>query len=110
MQERSLFFKHVGDSPRMRVLQHFIEGRNFEFMLTDLINAGVSWGTLNQLVPQLMKCGIITKTRKIGRATLYKLNKENIAAKQLTDLYDGLILERLNQIEEKTRKRAEIPA
>ena len=97
MQERSLFLNYVGDSPRMRVLQHFIEGRNFEFMLTDLINAGVSWGTLNQLVPQLMKCGIITKTRKIGRATLYKLNKENFKIKKLIEIDDRLILEELRK-------------
>src|SRR3989344_4252046 len=50
MEEESIFLEHVGDNPRMRTLQYFIEGRDFDYTLTDLLNAGVSWGTLNQLV------------------------------------------------------------
>ncbi len=85
----------------MRVLQYFIEGRDFDYTLTDLLNAGVSWGTLNTLVPKLLELGIVIKTRKIGRATLYKVNKDNVAVKQLTELYDGLIVENLNSVEQK---------
>ncbi len=97
--EESLFFDYVGDSPRMRVLQHLIEGRELDYTLTDLLNAGVSWGTLNQLVPQLLEIGLIVKTRKIGRATLYKINQHNTAARQLIALYDNLILQKLNEME-----------
>ena len=100
MKEESIFLDYVGDNPRMRILQYFIEGRDFDYTLTDLLNAGVSWGTLNTLVPKLLELGIIIKTRKIGRATLYKINQENIAVKQLVELYDNLLLEKLNQIED----------
>jgi len=101
MEEESIFLEHVGDNPRMRTLQYFIEGRDFDYTLTDLLNAGVSWGTLNQLVPKLLELGIITKTRKIGRATLYKINQQNETAKQLITLYDKLILKRLETMEQK---------
>lgn len=100
MEEESIFLKYVGDSPRMRVLQYLIEGRDFDYTLTDLLNAGVSWGTLNVLIPQLVDLGIIMKTRKIGRATLYKINQTNEAAKQLIVLYDKLIIQQLDAIEE----------
>ncbi len=106
MAEESIFLDYVGDSPRMRILQYFIEGRDFDYTLTDLLNAGVSWGTLNTLVPKLLELGIVVKTRKIGRATLYKINQNNVAVKQLTELYDRLIVENLNSIEQK----ATIPA
>lgn len=106
MEEESIFLKYVGDSPRMRVLQHLIEGREFDYTLTDLLNAGVSWGTLNILIPQLLELGIIIKTRKIGRATLYKINQHNEAAKQLIILYDKVLLQRL----EKVKEENEIPA
>ncbi len=99
--KRSIFLEYVGDSPRMRVLQHLIEGRDFDYTLTDLLNAGVSWGTLNSLIPVLVKLGVVKVTRKIGRATLYKLNQENPAAKQLVALYDSLILQQLNKMEQK---------
>lgn len=110
MDEESIFLEYVGESPRMRVLQHLIEGRDFDYTLTDMLHAGVSWGTLNALVPKLAELGIVVKTRKIGRATLYKINKDNIAAKQLIELYDKIILGRLGQIEEKTGKKVAVVA
>ncbi len=109
MKEESIFLEYVGDNPRMRILQYLIEGRNFDYTLTDLLNAGVSWGTLNTLVPKLLKLGIVVKTRKIGRATLYKINQKNIAVKQLVELYDKLILGKLSSMEE-SGKKAEVLA
>ena len=103
MKEESIFLEHMGDSPRMRVLQYFIGGRFFDYTLTDMLNAGVSWGTLNQLIPKLLKLGIVVKTRKIGRATLYKINKKHRTAKQLIALYDELILQELHHKEEKVK-------
>ena len=103
MKEQSLFLNYVGDSPRMRILQYLIEGRNFDYTLTDMLEAGVSWGTLNTIVPKLQKLGIIIKARKIGRATLYKINQADIVAQQFIALYDKLILQRLDQLEKKAK-------
>ena len=100
----SIFLDYIGDTPRMRILQHFIEGREFDYMLTDLLHARVSWGTLNSLVPILAKKEVIIKTRKIGRATLYKINQESFVAQQLMKLYDYLILEELTRREKPTRQ------
>ena len=98
MKEESIFLDYVGDSPRMRVLQYLIEGRGLDYTLTDMLNARVSWGTLNTLIPKLLELKIIIKTRKIGRATLYKINKDNVLAKQLIELYDKLIMENLDSM------------
>lgn len=103
MVEESIFLEHVGDNPRMRILQYLIEGRDFDYTLTDLLHAGVSWGTLNTLVPKMLELGMVVKTRKIGRATLYKINRENVAVKRLMELYDHLILEKLNSVEQETK-------
>ena len=108
MREESIFLEHVGDSPRMRVLQYLIEGRDFDYTLTDLLNANVSWGTLNQLLPKLLELGIVIKTRKIGRATLYKINKDNETSTHLIKLYDELIIKRLESMEKKIEVKAEI--
>ena len=99
MKEESIFLDHVGDNPRMRILQYLIEGRDFDYTLTDMLNAGVSWGTLNALIPKLLELGVVIKTRKIGRATLYKINQNNIAVKQLIDLYEHLLLQKLENLE-----------
>lgn len=100
MAEESIFLDYVGDSPWMRVLQYLIEGKDFDYSLTDMLNAEVSWGTLNHIVPKLLKLNMIVKTRKIGRATLYKINQNHMAVKQLISLYDTLILESLKKKEE----------
>ncbi|MBI1973076.1 hypothetical protein HYS50_03655 [Candidatus Woesearchaeota archaeon] len=110
MKEASIFLDYVGDTPRMRILQYLIEGRDFDYTLTDLLHAGVSWGTLNTLVPKLLALGIVVKTRKIGRATLYKINQENVAVKQLITLYDRLLLKKLEQVEQETRKQVAVSA
>ncbi len=110
MTEESIFLDYVGDNPRMRILQYLIEGRDFDYTLTNLLHAGVSWGTLNMLVPKLAELGILIKTRKIGRATLYKINQNNFAVKQLIMIYDKLILEKLDTLENPTKKKIAIPA
>ena len=94
----------------MRILQYLIEGRDFACTLTDLLNAGVSWGTLNTLIPKLLELGIVEKTRKIGRATLYKINQKNFAVKQLIELYDNLLLEKLSKMKEETGKKIKVTA
>ncbi|MBI2152063.1 hypothetical protein HYU21_05020 [Candidatus Woesearchaeota archaeon] len=85
--EESIFLDYVGDNPRMRILQ-----------------------SLNILVPKLAELGIIIKTRKIGRATLYKINQNNFAVKQFIALYDQLILEKLNNLENVTANKVEVVA
>ena len=59
MNEDSIFLDAVGDSPTMRVMQYLIEGRDFDYTMTDMLNSEVSWGTLNSLIPELLRLNII---------------------------------------------------
>ena len=100
----SIFLDVVGDSSVMRVLQFLIEGRHFDYTLTDLANnAGVSWGTLHSIFPKLIKYNIVKKVREIGRAKLYKINTENKIAQQLVKLYDSISILNLEKFEEKQK-------
>ncbi len=99
---KSVFLEVVGKSPRMKILQYLIEGRQFDFSLTDIAeNAGVSWRTLHIIFPQLLKYSLVVKTREIGMAKLYRINKENNIAKKLIELYDYIIISNLNKHKEK---------
>lgn len=64
MKEESIFLDYVGDNPRMRVLQYLIEGRELDYTLTDMLNSGVSWGTLNALIPKFLELSMIIKNKK----------------------------------------------
>lgn len=100
MADKSVFLEVVGDTPTMRILQYFIEGRDFDYTLTDLAdNSGVSWATLYTILPKLLKFGVIKVVRQIGRAKLYKINKENRIARNFIGLYDYLIKTSLTKLE-----------
>lgn len=100
MAEKSVFLEVVGDSPVMRLLQYLIEGRHFDYTLTDLAkNSGVSWATLYAIFPKLLKYGIAKKVREVGRAKLYKINEENEIAKYFIKLYDYISELNLKKLE-----------
>ena len=89
MAEKSIFLDIVGDSSAMRIMQFFIEGRHFDYTLSDLArDAGVSWGTLHAIFPKLVKYGLVRQVRTVGRAKLYKINAENVITARIIQLYD----------------------
>ena len=71
-------------------------------------NAGIGRTTLYRIWDDLVKNKIIVPTRIIGKAKLYKLNKDNFKIKKLIEIDDRLILEDLKGRSEK--KEIEIPA
>ena len=92
MKETTIFREALGDSPVIRVLDFLIEGRGLDYSLTDIAeNANIGWTTLHRIWDNLEKLNLITPTRKIGRAKLYKLNEENPAVERLIKLYDTLL-------------------
>jgi predicted transcriptional regulator len=89
MKELTIFKKFLGDSPTTRLLEFLIEGRFFDYSLTELAKkSDVSWRTLHRIFPLLIKSGIVKKTREIGRAKLYTLDGENPKVKKLIELFD----------------------
>ena len=105
MHQESIFLEYLGDSPRMRILEFLIDGRDFDYSLTDLLEAKVSWGTINSLIPKLLNLQMIKKNRTVGRATLYQLDQNNKTIKKLIQIHDTLIQEKLNEIENKLKRK-----
>ncbi len=94
MKDDTLFRHVLGDSPTIRVLELFIEGRGLDYSLTDIAEgANVGWTTLHRLLPGLIDAGLVKQTRTIGRAKLYRLNLDSKAARQLVKLFDTIIAE-----------------
>lgn len=107
MTEKTLFREFVGNYPGIRLLEFLIEGRYFDYTLTDISEkAEVSWRTLHRIWPRFVKNKIVIITRTIGRAKLYKLNMENPTVIKLVELFDNL----LEQEAEGGLKEIKIPA
>ena len=107
--EKSLFIEFMGDSPTVRVLDYFLTERDLDFSITDMAkNAGIGRSTLYRIWDDLIKNGIIISTRIIGKAKLYKLNKDNIKIKKLIEIDDMLMLEDLKK--RSNKKTIAVPA
>ncbi len=56
----------------------------WDYSLRDMSReTGLSWRTVQKVVPRLLKLGILKFTRSEGRAKLYMFNKDSHLAKQL---------------------------
>jgi hypothetical protein len=94
MDERSSFVLVFGDSPVVRVIDFFLDNREFDYSLTEIAKgARVSWSTLNVLWPKFVKLKMVRKTRRIGRAVMYRLDAKNPLVQRLQEL-DAFISER----------------
>ena len=92
MEEKSSFRVVFGDSPIVKVIDFFLDNAEFDYSLTDIAkNADIGWSTLHQFWNDVVKLGIVVKTRRVGKSDLYKLNTQNPAVKQLIKLDWNLI-------------------
>lgn len=104
MEEKSLFIEFMGDSPTIRVLDYLLTERDLDFSITDMAkNSGIGRATLYRIFDNLIKNKIIVPTRVIGKAKLYKLNKDNLIIKKLIEIDDSLILQDLRKRSEKLK-------
>ena len=98
MEDKSLFIEFMGDSPTIRILDYLLTERDLDFSITDMAkNAGIGRTTLYRIWKDLIKNKIIMPTRVIGKAKLYKLNKDRFIIKKLIEIDDRLMIEDLKR-------------
>ena len=96
--KKSLLIEFMGDSPIIRILDYLLTERDLDFSITDMAkNANIGRSTLYRIWDSLIKNQIIIPTRIIGKAKLYKLNKESPKIKKLIEIDDMLIKEELKK-------------
>ncbi len=84
---KTSFVDVFGDSPTIRVLDFFLTFSDFDYSKTQVAKeAGVSRITLEPIWNKLIKEKFLLKTRIVGRAEMYRLNKQNQKVKVLIDL------------------------
>ena len=91
----TLFRKTLGDTPKIRVLEFLIEGRELDYSLSDIAEgAEIGRVTLFRIFDDLLKNKIVVPTRRIGNAKLLKLNQNNAFVKKLVELFDEIIFKK----------------
>lgn len=85
--KNSIFVETFGETPFVKVLDFFLTYDAFDYSKSQVAEeTGVSRITLDKIWEELVNKRIIVKTRTIGRAEMYKLNKENPKVKVLLEL------------------------
>ena len=99
LDEPTVFRTLFGDTPKIRVLEYLLEGRELDHSLTDIAEgARISRVTLFRMWGDIGKSGIIVHTRDVGNAKLYKLEMQNPVVINLAKMFDKIINFELPQV------------
>ncbi len=84
----SIFLKLEGSTPKNKIWDFLITHQEFDYNLKEISElAEVSYATLKRTFPYFIKNKFVIKTRKIGKANLYKLNKRNKEVNRFIDYF-----------------------
>ncbi len=85
---QSIFLRIFGDTPKLRIMDYLVVNDEYDHSMKDIaLNAGIGYSTIKLFWEQLIDEGIIRQTRKVGKANMYVLNKDNDAVKHFIKLY-----------------------
>lgn len=85
--DETLLLKYLGESPTLRIVDFFLDNPLSDYSKNEIAqNLAMSRATFFKYWKELEKSGALTVTRRIGRATLYKLDRNNEIVKQLIKL------------------------
>jgi len=98
MKSKTLFTGLLGLSPEIKVLDFLLIHKNYDYSLTEIArNSYIGWTTLHLFWKKWVKAGIVKRTRRIGRAQMYELNKQNLLVKKIVELHDIILKEFLDK-------------
>jgi len=101
----SLLIRALGNSPKLRILDYLLDYKLNDFTKKEIVEAlGMSKLTFYKYFKDLEELGLVAATRKIGRATLYRVNLDNPMVKMLIEYETKLSLLIAEQEAEKMRK------
>ena len=105
---QSILLRTLGDSPKLRIIDFFLDNPLFDFTKKEVIEAlGMSKQTFYKYFADIEKYGIVNASRRIGKATLYKINLENPIVKMLREYEMQLSLQIAEKEAEKMKEQIE---
>ncbi|MBO3808264.1 MAG: hypothetical protein FGF48_09855 [Candidatus Brockarchaeota archaeon] len=85
--DETLLLKYLGASPILRIIDFFLDNPLSDYSKNEIIkNLGIGRATFFKYWSKLERSGAVKATRKVGRATMYQLDRENEIVKQLIQL------------------------
>ena len=90
--EETLFLRMFGiKSPALRILDFLMDNKAYDYSKTDIAKgAGISRTTLSATWEILEKNGLVSETRVVGRAKMYKLNLKSRVVRKFIELDNAI--------------------
>ena len=90
--EQGEFCKIIGDTPRNRILEFFIEGREMDFGVGDVAREiGLNRLTTYSVMKELVHNEFLIQSRKVGKGQLYRLNIKKLEVTMLIQLFNNIL-------------------
>ena len=101
----SLLTRAFGHSPKLRMVDIFLTNPYFDFNKEELTRElGMSKQTVYKNFKDLEELGVVEVSRKIGRATMYRANREHPLVKKLNEIIEEISLQIAEQEAEKMKR------
>ena len=102
---KPLLIRALGNSPKLRILDYLLDYKLNDFAKKEIVEAlRMSKLTFYKYFKDLEELGLVIPSRKIGRATLYKINLENPIVKMIIEYETKLSLQIAEQEAERIKK------
>ena len=90
----TMLIKTFGYSPKLRILDLFFDNPYFDFSKSELARElGMSKQTLHKNFKDLEELGIVKLSRRIGRAKMYRINRDHPLVKRLDEMITEISLQ-----------------
>jgi hypothetical protein len=104
-RNETLLLKYLGPSPVLRIIDFFLDNPLSDYSKNEIVKRmEIGRATFFKYWAELEKSGAVKITRKIGRATLYKLDRENEIVKHLVKLDMALARRSMEKASERYKK------
>ena len=91
MENRTLLLRYIGDTPKLRIIDFFLDNRESDYSKKEIIEyTGISKTTLYKIWGEILEFGYLKATRRYGKAQLYALDQDNELIRRFKDLDDEL--------------------
>ncbi|MCP8322093.1 MAG: hypothetical protein H3Z52_14335 [archaeon] len=101
----TLLLKYLGASPILRIVDFFLDNPLSDYSKNEIVkNLEMGRVTFFKYWRELEKSGAVKVTRKVGRATMYQLDRENEVVKQLIKLDMALARKAMEKAVEEYKK------
>lgn len=111
MRGRSIFLDTFGETPLLKVIEFFLTYPDFDYAKSSVAReAEISRVTIEKIWGSLIKKGFIVKTRTLGNADMYRLNRDNPNVRVLMKASTDLSLSYLGKLKAEEKQKVPITA